>query len=443
MTGISSGSGVPNIGWRSTGGGGGSTTIYSVGAGVSLVVSPDKVKSIIGGTNCSIVDNGNDVTINILADDITVVANYSALPAPATVTGEFYWCSSSQGTAWLPFSLGGTYYSAGLYYSNGIAWEFLAVPYQATLATVNTGTNNDQFVTSYTLTNANVIVNKELLANKDASGGYVGLTLFKINFKNVANTFTSFFTNSNSASRTYTFPDKDITVAGIDDIQSGEKISATASGTDTYTASISPAISAYANTQKFYILFTNANSGACTINLNGLGAKAIKKGVSTALVSGDILAGQVLCLAYDGTNFQVVGGGSVTYGTTANTATQGNDTRVTNDEICISFDGQGSVIAVNTNAINPATSGGATITGWYIEGDVSGSITIDIKKNGTSMTGAGGNKPLLASAVTNNASVSGWTSTTYVVNDKLEVYVSVGAVSLTKCWLVLKTTITS
>lgn len=57
----------------------------------------------------------------------------------------------------------------------------------------------------------------EALANKDASGGYAGLTLFKINFKNAANTFTSFFTNSNTAARTYTFPDKDMTVAGVDD----------------------------------------------------------------------------------------------------------------------------------------------------------------------------------------------------------------------------------
>lgn len=44
-------------------------------------------------------------------------------------------------------------------------------------------------------------------AEKDASNGFVGLTLLKINFKNILNTFTSFFTNSNTASRTYTFPD--------------------------------------------------------------------------------------------------------------------------------------------------------------------------------------------------------------------------------------------
>jgi hypothetical protein len=44
---------------------------------------------------------------------------------------------------------------------------------------------------------------------KDATGGLVGMTLFKINFKNTANTFTSFLTNTNTAVRTYTFPDRD------------------------------------------------------------------------------------------------------------------------------------------------------------------------------------------------------------------------------------------
>jgi hypothetical protein len=52
-------------------------------------------------------------------------------------------------------------------------------------------------------------------SQKDVSNGLAGLTLFKINFKNVANTFTSFFTNVNTASRTYTFPDWDMTVAGL------------------------------------------------------------------------------------------------------------------------------------------------------------------------------------------------------------------------------------
>jgi hypothetical protein len=53
---------------------------------------------------------------------------------------------------------------------------------------------------------------------KDASGGYVGLTLFKINFKNAANTFTSFFTNSNTGARTYIFQDRNGTIADDTDL---------------------------------------------------------------------------------------------------------------------------------------------------------------------------------------------------------------------------------
>ena len=83
----------------------------------------------------------------------------------------------------------------------------------------------------------------------------------------------------------------------------------TASGTDTYTATLVPAIAAYAAGQKVFIKFTNANTGAATINLNTLGAKAIVKSGGEPLSYGDISAGQILCLVYDGTNFQVVGGG--------------------------------------------------------------------------------------------------------------------------------------
>lgn len=67
----------------------------------------------------------------------------------------------------------------------------------------------------------------EKVANKDASGGYAGLTALKINFKNVANTFISFFTNTNTAARTYTFKDADGTIAFTSDI------TGTNSGTNT------------------------------------------------------------------------------------------------------------------------------------------------------------------------------------------------------------------
>lgn len=68
------------------------------------------------------------------------------------------------------------------------------------------------------ITGASAAATYQTLANKDASGGYAGLTLFKINFKNVANTITSFFTNSNTVARTYTFQDRDGTIADNTDL---------------------------------------------------------------------------------------------------------------------------------------------------------------------------------------------------------------------------------
>ena len=48
-----------------------------------------------------------------------------------------------------------------------------------------------------------------------------------------------------------------------------------------------------------------ANTGACTLNLNSLGAKAIKVDGNVDPATGDIQAGQVVLVIYDGTNFQL------------------------------------------------------------------------------------------------------------------------------------------
>jgi hypothetical protein len=79
--------------------------------------------------------------------------------------------------------------------------------------------------------------------------------------------------------------------------------------TNTYSGDVSPAITSYVTGQIIFLKATNANSGAVTINVCSLGAKSVKKNVSEALATGDLKAGQILPLVYDGTNFQVVGGG--------------------------------------------------------------------------------------------------------------------------------------
>jgi hypothetical protein len=51
----------------------------------------------------------------------------------------------------------------------------------------------------------------------------------------------------------------------------------------------------------------HTNTGASTFN-SGPGAIAIKKNVSVALAAGDIVAGQIYTVIYDGTNYQIFGG---------------------------------------------------------------------------------------------------------------------------------------
>lgn len=75
----------------------------------------------------------------------------------------------------------------------------------------------------------------QTLANKDASGGYAGLTLFKLNLKNAANTFTNFFTNATTAARTWTMPDKDGTVAMTNDFAAPPAIGNTTPAAGSFT----------------------------------------------------------------------------------------------------------------------------------------------------------------------------------------------------------------
>lgn len=85
----------------------------------------------------------------------------------------------------------------------------------------------------------------------------------------------------------------------------------TSSGTDTITATLSPAITAYVAGQRYHFKAGGTNTGAATINLNSVGAKDIKKGPdgATALAAGDITTGGMYTVEYDGTNMQLVNAG--------------------------------------------------------------------------------------------------------------------------------------
>ena len=76
---------------------------------------------------------------------------------------------------------------------------------------------------------------------------------------------------------------------------------------DTYTASPSPAITAYATGSEFNLKVNATNTGASTLNVSAVGAKNIKKydgaGSKVDLEAGDLQQDQYYKVIYDGTDF--------------------------------------------------------------------------------------------------------------------------------------------
>ena len=83
---------------------------------------------------------------------------------------------------------------------------------------------------------------------------------------------------------------------------------AVASGTNSYTVNI-PGITSLIEGMSVKVKFTSANTGACTLNINGLGAIPIKKSNGNDLSAGNIKAGQICHLVYTGSVFQLLGEG--------------------------------------------------------------------------------------------------------------------------------------
>jgi hypothetical protein len=98
----------------------------------------------------------------------------------------------------------------------------------------------------------------------------------------------------------------------LSQLQAGTSQLLTVSGTDTLTALGTPTVTAYATGNTFYFVAAATNTTSVTLNVDGLGAKAVTRHGSTALVAGDILTGEVCLVVYDGTRFQLLNPGSYT-----------------------------------------------------------------------------------------------------------------------------------
>lgn len=111
------------------------------------------------------------------------------------------------------------------------------------------------------------------------------------------------------------------------------KFGGTAGGSaNALTFSLTPALASYASGMTAVFRANSTNTGATTININGLGAKAVKLSDGSALVGGELQAGLFYEVIYDGTATEWVlvnpsfvwqtwtptlgASGAMTYGTT-------------------------------------------------------------------------------------------------------------------------------
>lgn len=108
------------------------------------------------------------------------------------------------------------------------------------------------------------------------------------------------FTNVGNASARNQF-------AAVAQVQDGAVIWGGTSGgsANAQTITLSPAITAYAAGQTFRFIAGNTNTGATTLNVNGVGAKNIYKNGAVALIGGELVSGGIISVVYDGTQFQL------------------------------------------------------------------------------------------------------------------------------------------
>ena len=108
-------------------------------------------------------------------------------------------------------------------------------------------------------------------------------------------------------------------VPSINDSFSTYNLLSSVAGTNTITAVATPTLTSYQAGATYSFIAANTNTGATTISIDGLAAKSITKNGSVALTAGDIQAGKMMLIEYDGTVFQLMN--NIVYGSALTNAT--------------------------------------------------------------------------------------------------------------------------
>ncbi len=143
----------------------------------------------------------------------------------------------------------------------------------------------------------------------------------------------------------------------------GGILKGTASGTDTFTTTIT-GVTAYNDGDAYLIRFTNGNTTGCTLNINSLGAKDLYQNNDGLLIGGDIESGaEMFCIYNSSINgFQLIG-------TSPNTllayVTNDDSVTITKGQPVYAFSGTGDRLTVKL-ASNTADSTSAQTVGLVL-----------------------------------------------------------------------------
>lgn len=182
-------------------------------------------------------------------------------------------------------------------------------------------------------------------------------------------------------------------------------------GTDSYAITCTPAPTAYTTGMRFTFRAGTANTGACSLNVNGLGAKTIKKTSNSDMETGDILANQIVEVVYDGTNFQLVSTPSSSSPLTINTNVDAS---------------------YQTYVIPIVTTSTSSLQGWTTSGGISVTNPVPAGTQQVTASDTGGG------AFTASTLIAGATSDNYAYSDskiiRVKFRVKLGDTSDRKGW---------
>jgi len=175
----------------------------------------------------------------------------------------------------------------------------------------------------------------------------------------------------------------------------------TTGSADTYAVTLNSSPGAYFQGMWVAVEINVTNTGASTINVNSYGAKNIKRADGSDVLAGDLQAGQIYELRYDGAVFRVTGDLStdVTLAGTPDYLTISNQV-ITRNQIDLTTDVTG---------VLPSANGGSTAgTAIHARGNIQGGSTPSVRSgsSGVSSVASGGTGILnitLSNAVTNAA----------------------------------------